>query len=202
MCSNPRGKALIINNQTFRDPDVYAFRLGARVDTENLDQLFTQLGFEVIKYENLKRSETIKILIDFADTVSSREQPCDMLIGGNSTFIMPWSRDRTDHDHCVAVCVLSHGKAQGKIVSSDCLDIDIEQDILRRFNNEYCPQLQVFQNISYSFIKKPGSGFLATSYLSLLVLRASPSFSSCKPVEATTETMGPSRSRLWTVLTP
>lgn len=120
MCSNPRGKALIINNQKFSDPDVYPFRLGANVDTDNLQQLFTQLGFQVIKYANLKRSDTMKILIDFADTVGSKGEPCDMLI----------------------VCVLSHGKAQGKIVASDCLDIDIEQDILRRFNNEYCPQLQ------------------------------------------------------------
>ena len=40
------------------------------------------------------------------------------------------------------VCMMSHGREHGKIVSSDCHNIDIEQDILRRFNNEYCPQLQ------------------------------------------------------------
>ena len=39
--------------------------------------------------------------------------------------------------------MMSHGREHGKIVSSDCHNIDIEQDILRRFNNEYCPQLQV-----------------------------------------------------------
>jgi len=120
MCSRPRGKALVINNQQFCDPELYPFRLGADVDSESLDQLFTQLGFEVIRYDNLRRSETMRILIDFADTVGNKENPCDMLI----------------------VCVLSHGKAQSKIVASDCFDIDIEQDILRRFNNEYCPQLQ------------------------------------------------------------
>ena len=85
MCSNPRGKALIINNQKFSDPDVYPFRLGANVDTDNLQQLFTQLGFQVIKYANLKRSDTMKILIDFADTVGSKGEPCDMLIGQNCT---------------------------------------------------------------------------------------------------------------------
>ena len=52
-----------------------------------------------------------------------------------------------------AVCMMSHGREHGKIVSSDCHNIDIEQDILRRFNNEYCPQLQVFKNISYSFFQ-------------------------------------------------
>ena len=87
MCSSPRGKALVINNQQFCDPELYPFRLGADVDSESLDQLFTQLGFEVIRYENLRRSETMKILIDFADTVGNKENPCDMLIGETRTII-------------------------------------------------------------------------------------------------------------------
>ena len=226
MCSNPRGKALIINNQKFSDPDVYPFRLGANVDTDNLQQLFTQLGFQVIKYANLKRSETMKILIDFADTVGSKGEPCDMLIGQNCTFvILSWL---TGTDHCAAVCVLSHGKAQGKIVASDCLDIDIEQDILRRFNNEYCPQLQVFQGTeslnylwlvpsntfcwigvfrphSTIFLVKQAEQIQTYIYYSLytlplFLLRASQSSSSCKPVEAMTGTTG--HWRPWTVLTP
>ena len=81
MCSNPRGKALIINNQKFTEPDIYPFRLGADVDSESLDQLFTQLGFQVVRYQNLRRVETMKILIDFADTVGDKDNPCDMLIG-------------------------------------------------------------------------------------------------------------------------
>merc|ERR1719341_159634 len=50
----------------------------------------------------------------------------------------------------VVVCVLSHGH-DGIIVSSDGLEISIERDILRKFNNEYCrslykkPKLFLFQ---------------------------------------------------------
>ena len=86
MCSNPRGKALIINNQEFSDPDFYPFRLGADVDSESLDQLFTQLGFQVIRYDNLRRIEIMRTLIDFSDTVGDKDNPCDMLIG--ETFVI------------------------------------------------------------------------------------------------------------------
>ena len=81
MCSKPRGKAIIINNQKFDDPETFPFRLGASVDSENLEQLFSQLSFEVIKYENLRRNDTMKIMIDLADTVGGKDRPCDMLIG-------------------------------------------------------------------------------------------------------------------------
>ena len=46
-------------------------------------------------------------MIDMADIVE--DQPCDMLI----------------------VCFLSHGKDQGKIISSGGLNIDMETDVLR-----------------------------------------------------------------------
>lgn len=45
MYSCPRGYALIINNQEFDDPDMYPYRKGAEVDAENLEKLYTQLGF-------------------------------------------------------------------------------------------------------------------------------------------------------------
>ena len=47
------------------------------------------------------------MLLDFSET--ARRCPGDMLV----------------------VCILSHGKEHGKIVSSDCFDIDTEVDILR-----------------------------------------------------------------------
>jgi len=118
MYSCPRGNVLIINNQAFDYPDIYSFREGAEVDAENLDNLFTQLGFNVTKYKNLRRNETLKKLIEFSDFVGK--------VAGDMTI----------------VCVLSHGTERGKVVSSDCLEIDTELDILRRFNNDYCPELK------------------------------------------------------------
>ena len=62
---------------------------------------------KVSKHTNLTRNATLRLMIDVAEDVGSK--PCDMLI----------------------VCILSHGKEQGKIVSSDGLTIDMETDIFR-----------------------------------------------------------------------
>jgi len=117
MTSKPRGKALIINNQEFTMPDMFPFREGADVDADNLENLFSQLGFSVSKHSNMKRTDMMRLLIDFSESLNN--DPGDMLI----------------------VAILSHGKEHGKIVTSDCLYIDEESDILRKFNNEYCPSL-------------------------------------------------------------
>ena len=46
MFSNPRGTALIINNESF-DNDIYTYRSGSTIDANNLDILFEELGFKV-----------------------------------------------------------------------------------------------------------------------------------------------------------
>ena len=46
MFSNPRGYALIINNESFVN-DIYKYRSGSTIDANNLDILFEQLGFKV-----------------------------------------------------------------------------------------------------------------------------------------------------------
>ena len=107
MTSKPRGKALIINSQEFTMPDMFPFREGADVDADNLENLFSQLGFSVSKHSNMKRTDMMRLLIDFSKSLNN--DPGDMLI----------------------VAILSHGKEHGKIVTSDCLYIDEESDILR-----------------------------------------------------------------------
>jgi hypothetical protein len=47
--SNPRGLALIIDNEQF-DNDVLPFREGSHIDANNLDILFEQLGFKARLY--------------------------------------------------------------------------------------------------------------------------------------------------------
>jgi len=118
MLSRPRGYALIINNLEFDDPDRFPNRKGAQVDGENLEILFTELGFRVMSYKNMKRKETLRKLIDFSDLTDRNE--VDMMI----------------------VCILSHGLENGKIVTSDGFKIDTDSDVLRRFNNDYCPKLK------------------------------------------------------------
>jgi len=116
LTSSPRGLALIINNVEF-DNDMYSYRKGGEVDSDNLEQLFTQLGFKVESHLNLGRNDTTRLLMDFTDRPEHRK--ADMTI----------------------VCVLSHGTEHGKVAASDGLAIDIEVDILRRFNNDFCPAL-------------------------------------------------------------
>ena len=134
MSSKVRGHVLIINNENFSQKDIYPVRKGSHVDLDNLADLFEQLGFLVEKCENLKRNETFKKLIDFSEKESHTS--ADM----------------------AAICISSHGSMNGKVISADCLEIDLENDILRyplyylfqinlktilrRFNNQYCPNLK------------------------------------------------------------
>jgi len=118
MSSCPRGRVLIINNQEFDNPRMYSFRTGADVDADNLEKLFIQLGLNVTSLRNMKRNDMRKKIIDFADVAD--EKVGDMMV----------------------VCILSHGLEHGKIVCADGLVIDTEQDVLRSFNNDYCPALR------------------------------------------------------------
>ena len=76
--------------------------------------------------------------------------------------------------------MMSHGREHGKIVSSDCYNIDIEQDILRRFNNEYCPQLQA---------RLSSDDEMSDDAMNIL-FRANQSSSSFPPAEGRTGIMG------------
>ena len=107
MYSCPRGHVLIINNQEFDNPELYPDRKGAHVDGENLEKLFKGLGFVVNSHKNLKRNETLKTLINFADL--TEHEKADMVV----------------------VCILSHGENNNRIVSADGLRIDTETDVLR-----------------------------------------------------------------------
>ena len=46
MTSKPRGHVYIIDNEDFEN-DVFRKRKGSHVDSENLNDLFSQLGFKV-----------------------------------------------------------------------------------------------------------------------------------------------------------
>merc|ERR1712179_19268 len=115
--SNFRGLAVIINNDEFTDPD-YNPRQGSQVDVQNLRDLFTQLGFTVVVHRNLTRRETLNFVIDCSsDPV---HVSADMMI----------------------FCFATHGPDKNKLISTDCLEIDVDNDILRSFNNENCPNLR------------------------------------------------------------
>ncbi|XP_065200157.1 caspase Dronc-like [Planococcus citri] len=55
MRSKPRGLALIIN--IFKSPDPKKIRLGSKLDAEKVKKLFTDIGYKVFPYTDLKRKE-------------------------------------------------------------------------------------------------------------------------------------------------
>jgi len=118
MRSEVKGLAVILNNEEFTLEEEFQTRKGSQVDVKNLSALFQQLGFSVVILQNQTRSETLKYLIDFSS--NSAHMSADMMV----------------------FCMSTHGPERGKLMSSDCLEIDIEKDILRRFTNDNCPDLR------------------------------------------------------------
>ena len=57
MTTNPRGRAVIINNEFFTH--VPRPRLGTQVDEQKLKQLFESLYFEVVVHKDLTAEERI-----------------------------------------------------------------------------------------------------------------------------------------------
>ena len=114
MESKPRGIAVIINNEKFRQRALRQ-RLGTNKDAENLQKLFTWLGFDTkLPYKDLTGKEMGQTLEDVA---------------------------RMDHSNydCLMVAILSHGKARD-IVSGKSGSISIK-NILEVFSDQKCPTL-------------------------------------------------------------
>merc|ERR1712013_570823 len=113
-----KGMAVIINNWMFDDSDSFPKRQGANVDALNLGNLFGKLGFEVLHHENMDRIKMAKTMISLSETVV--ENAADLVI----------------------VCILSYEGETGRPLSSDGYEIDIEVDVFRRFNNDYCGRMR------------------------------------------------------------
>ena len=71
MTANPRGRAVIINNETFEDGDQ---REGTRKDEKRLEQLFESLYFVVVVYRNL--TADVRMFVHKAATVCIRAFQC------------------------------------------------------------------------------------------------------------------------------
>ncbi len=88
MLSNPKGLALIINNENFsHNPGLV--RLGSNVDVQNLEKLCKQLGFKVKTHKNLTREETLKAIEKI--TKDQWLKTTDMLM----VFIMSHGKDKS-----------------------------------------------------------------------------------------------------------
>ena len=65
MTKSKRGLCLIIDNEKFEN-DVLPFREGSHIDANNLDILFTELGFDVTLRRNLVYNDMMVTLSNFA----------------------------------------------------------------------------------------------------------------------------------------
>ncbi|XP_053548755.1 caspase-2 [Bombina bombina] len=115
MCSRPRGLALIISNVSFSSPDL-DFRSGGNVDSDSLNQLFSQLGYQVVVHNNLTAQEIVSELKEFS-----------------------MRREHTKLDSCL-VSLLSHG-VDGAVYGADGKLVQL-QDVFASLDNAHCPQLQ------------------------------------------------------------
>ncbi|XP_071945631.1 caspase-3-like isoform X2 [Antedon mediterranea] len=111
MCTSPRGLAIIINNDKFK---TMKQRLGTEYDVRNLQYVFSRLGFDVQKNENLTAS------------------------GIKALFQALSAFDHSKFD-CLVVCILTHG-TNGGLFGTDEGIIGIEE-LTNCFHANKCPTL-------------------------------------------------------------
>lgn len=111
MTSKIRGYCLIFDNCIFDDPNLN--RPGSQVDSNSLQQVFQQLGFDVKLYSNYRKSKIVSTLKNISkQTLILRQQNAFVAI------------------------FLSHGDEKG-ILGSDSKTVSINE-IIKKFSNENC----------------------------------------------------------------
>jgi hypothetical protein len=119
MNARPRGWCVIINNKEFerdaRTNTPLTTREGSDIDCHKLEELFEELRFNVIVYENLKAQQIVRVMQQY----SVKE-------------------DHTAMD-CFVCCILTHGKA-GHVYGVDGQLIAMN-DITNNFKGIMCPTL-------------------------------------------------------------
>ena len=111
MKSYPRGLGIIINNKVFTSMND---REGTDRDAEDLQKLFTYLGFYTNRYNNLTETEFRRVFEDAA------------------------AIDHKDFD-CLMVAILTHG-TKGKLYATNGKLIPVEE-LTSLFNGSQCPSL-------------------------------------------------------------
>ncbi|XP_063880176.1 ankyrin-2-like isoform X1 [Scylla paramamosain] len=112
--SSPRGRVIVLNYENFGEKD---YRSGAIWDTKKLGNLFTKMDYQVETHHNLKYQKTKEILNFFR------------------------SSDKMAQVDCAVVCVLSHGVSQDTFITSDNIDMTVDE-IYSYFTDDQCPYLK------------------------------------------------------------
>ena len=104
-----RGKALIVNFEEFVNGEKFPKMNGSQRDVDNLDSLLDQMGFKVrlVQTKKMTRNDFSRTMMDFSEE---------------------------EHGDIMVLVVMSHGVpggGSGKIITSNCEKVDIEQDIIQ-----------------------------------------------------------------------
>lgn len=111
----PRGKCIIINNRDFGGR--LETRHGSDVDVHRMMCLFSGFHLECEAHQNLKAKEMEEVLKAAAE---SEQQ---------------WSAD------CLVVVLMSHGD-QDIVFGTDCIPLNVRQEVYPLFSDDNCPALQ------------------------------------------------------------
>ena len=86
MESRPKGQCLIINNEKFKN---LSFRKGSQIDADNLQTVFTALGFVVKIQSNLNQSAMEQELTSFAKQKNHSDMSVVVVLshGENGTIL-------------------------------------------------------------------------------------------------------------------
>ncbi|KAK4307627.1 hypothetical protein Pmani_020619 [Petrolisthes manimaculis] len=114
--TNPRGVVIILNNKDFYD-NPQMTRHGSEYDVINLDNIFTQMGYQVITYWDLPRDRTLTYF--------------------NEASKNPQLRNVS----CLIVCILSHGKGNKSFLAHDLETVTLDE-IRRCFLDQRCVYLR------------------------------------------------------------
>ncbi|XP_021380198.1 caspase-3-like [Mizuhopecten yessoensis] len=116
MSAEPRGKCLVVNNQTFKNSQGRTHeRKGSNIDADRLMKTFSSLKFETELCNNLSALELVRLLSET----------------GN--------KDHTNFD-CFVLCVLTHG-SKGQVIGRDWWEpVDIEE-LTKYLQSSYCRSL-------------------------------------------------------------
>ena len=115
MMSNPRGIALIINNEVFSPSADLKDRQGSEKDVEALERMFKALYFEVNIERNLGKEKILQVLDKLAKS------------------------DHTAYD-CFVLCLMSHGQ-EGLFYGSDGQAVPFDT-VCDLFSNSNCRTLR------------------------------------------------------------
>lgn len=121
--SRKRGILFMITNIEF-DNDCEAYRRGADVDTNNLKELFMQIGFHrTLIYNNLSFLEMTSTVENFSKLDALKETECVFIVIASHGY------ERKDTGDTDIRC------SDGRLISSNF--------IIRQFNNNNCPLLRM-----------------------------------------------------------